>query len=155
MPEASGVRKHFEAILGREVEADGEVTLRERVSVYVEEKGRGASREIGTAGSSTKSCAARIALDVSGLARTGADGKAEFLLSDFHCHTDRIVFEYPTNLVATPRSRTPVFLTSVCSLTSDRKDVKIVIMAWDQAGAPAPRTGFDWRCRVPYLHVVD
>lgn len=148
--------KHFEAILGRplDIDLDGSITLRARVGISTRElEGSIASREIGTTGASTKGCTSSWVLDVSGFARTSADGTVEFLLSDFHCR--ELGFAYPVNLVATPRARSPVYLTYVGAVTSGWKDVKITVYAWDATGTPAPHTPFDWRCRVPVLPIVE
>jgi hypothetical protein len=150
------LKKHFEAIVGREIalEEAGYVTLRDFVASYTKHKGSYTSREIGTSGNSTKGCGIADLLDVSGLARTGQDGAAEFLLSDFVCQVcrrnDALRFEFPVNLVATPRSRSAVFLTTLASPTADRSDVKIRATSWNADGSPASNTAFDWRCRVPY-----
>ena len=149
------LKKHFEAILGRDLgpEVSGEVALREQVASYTKAEGSTTSREIGTTGSARKFCAAADLLDVSGRARTGEDGTTEFMLIDFFCDfsgSDTLEFQYPVNFVATPLPQTPVFLTGGALLTSDRSGVKIRVATWDPSGSPAPRTPFDWRCRVPY-----
>jgi hypothetical protein len=150
------LKKYFEAILGRNLglEVSDEVALREHVGSYTKEEGATTSRDIGTTGSARKGCAAADLLDVSGRARTGDDGSTEFMLSDFFCDfsgQNRLEFQYPVNFIATPLPQTPVFLTGVATLTSDRRDVKIRVTTWDPSGSPAPVISFDWRCRVPYV----
>ena len=159
MGKNADLKKHFEGILGRdlEIDIDGEVVVRERVGTYTHHlEGRATSRDIGTTGASTKACGQTRILDVSGVARTGTDGKVEFLLSDFHCaDVGRVSIEHPVNFLATPRSLSPVFLTAIRTVTGNGRDVKITVSSWDPTGTPAGNTPFDWRCRVPYLPVVD
>jgi hypothetical protein len=150
------LKKHFEAILGAEIELDfpGEILLRESVATYTEvSDGRLTSREIGTTGNSTKACARARILDVSGRARTSDDGTAELMLSDFFCGSRD--FTAPAVFVATPRAQSPVFVTAQASLTGDRKDVRIKIATWKVSGSPAPNLSFNWMCRVPTIIVVD
>ncbi len=158
MSQQEDLKKHFEAILGRELDEIGEpddVALRERVASYTTDTDDSwtTSRDIGTTGNSTKACGRASLLDVSGIARTGSDGTTEFLLSEFFCRAPS--FGYPINFVATPRSQTPVFLTAWRSLTGDRTDVRVRVATWDPSGSPAPNTSFDWRCRVPFEYGVD
>jgi hypothetical protein len=145
--------KHFEAIVGRElIDLDeGVVILRDYTAHYDLSDGFRTSRQIGTTGNSSKACSNIRLLDVGGIARTRADGKLEFLLSDFFCRdfgTTVIV-----NFLATPLSEEPVFVTAKRQVTSN--DVKITVHSWDVNGRPAPNIVFDWRCRVPYLASVD
>jgi hypothetical protein len=156
------LKKHFEAILGRELVGpeNGEVVVRERIASYTTDEGSTTSREIGATGDSTKACSAAHLLDVSGVARTGEDGTTEFMLSEFFCDFtggNILSFQFPVNFVATPRSLTPVFVTALATPISDRTDVRIRVAAWNASGAPAPNTSFGWRCRVPYavVPVVD
>jgi hypothetical protein len=55
----------------------------------------------------------------------------------------------PVNVVATPNSSDPFFLTIQHSLIG-LADVEIKVWTWDANGAAAPGVPFDWRCRVPY-----
>jgi len=146
--------EHFEAILGQELdlEGQGDVLLRQNVGAYTRPSGFVTSRDIGTTGESTQTCAITDLTDVTGFGRTGADGSAEFLLNDFVCESfgrsSRHVVEHPVNFVATPLSTSPVFLTCRRISVDDGTDVRITVMAWDPTGAPKPNTSFDWRCRV-------
>jgi hypothetical protein len=57
----------------------------------------------------------------------------------------------PINVVATPHSSTPCFITSQYSFINDQADVEITLSTWDPNGAAAPDIAFDWRCRVVVL----
>jgi hypothetical protein len=157
MPENPELRKHFEEILGRPVDLDldGVIVVRERVGIYaLNQEGHVTSRDIGTTGDSSKACTPRWLLDVGGVARTGADGTARMLLSDFHC--EKFGFEHPIIFVATPQARKPVYVTSIQTLAPPaQRDVRIVVFTWDPAGNPAPHVSFDWRCWVPCLPIVE
>jgi hypothetical protein len=150
------LKKHFEAIIGTKLESEfpDEIVLRERIAIYTEEKGKYTSRHIGTTGNATKACADTQFLDISGIARTGKDGTVKLMLSDFHCVSSRRRFEWPAIVVATPRGRSPVFVTAQASPTSDRKDVIIKIATWDASGSPAPYS-FNWMCRVPSYTLIE
>ena len=61
-----------------------------------------------------------------------------------------MTFDYPINVVATPLSSEPFFVTLMHVLLPDSKDVEITVSAWDANGKAAAGVAFDWRCRVPY-----
>jgi hypothetical protein len=86
-------------------------------------------------------------VDVSGVASTGSDATRQLRLSDFTCLTD-LHFQHPINVVATPLSSTPCFVTLSHTLVNDGEDVEIQVWSWDSGGDPAPAVSFDWRCRV-------
>jgi hypothetical protein len=94
-----------------------------------------------------KRCNGTRLLEVSGFAVTGSDGKTQFRLTDFICHSGES-FGWPINVVATPLSSTPCFLTVLHTLVDNAKDVEVRVWSWDVGGAPAPAIWFDWRCRV-------
>ena len=146
------LKKYFESILGRQldIDLDGELVVRERVGIdTVQLEGSLTARDIGTTGASTKVCSSVRVRDVSGTTRTGSDGTATFPLSDFHCG-EIVSYIHPVQFVATPQSRSPVYLTAVQTLTGNRQDVTIMVYAWDMNGTPAPNVSFDWRCRTPF-----
>lgn len=99
-----------------------------------------------------KICVATRILDVSGWGIMGSDGQRTFRLSEFFCYTATlgVTLEAPINVIATPNTRVPCFLTSQYSLVDDHKDVEITLSAWDPNGAAAPDISFDWRCRVAW-----
>jgi hypothetical protein len=93
-------------------------------------------------------CNPAYLLDVSGSSRTGDDGTTALRLSSWICMENRLL--EPANVVATPQSATPCYLTILHTLVDDAMDLEIGVSTWDAAGAPAPGVPFDWRCRVPY-----
>ena len=107
-------------------------------------------------------------LDVSGFATSGSDGKAVFWLNAFLCPFGRhfppvsepplalstAKYLQPINVVATPLSTTPCFLTLVHTLVDNGADVEIKVSTWDANGVAAPDVSFDWRCRVPLRDII-
>jgi len=92
-------------------------------------------------------CYQNNALDVSGFATTGSNGQSLFRLTHFICSKGEL-FNHPINVVATPFSSKPFFLTVKHSLVNNGLDVEIKVFAWDTNGAAAPNVSFNWRCRV-------
>jgi hypothetical protein len=78
---------------------------------------------------------------------TGSNGKTTFKLTNFIC-TQRELFNNPINVVATPLSSKPFFLTVKQALLNNGANVEITVFAWDANGVPAPGVTFNWRCRV-------
>ena len=102
-----------------------------------------------------RSCVQSELLDVSGVAVTGSTGSVTLLLNDFICPNDvgRIYAE-PVNIIATPASTTPFYVTATHSLVTVPpstfvQNVQINIFTWDSKGAPAPNVVVNWRCRLP------
>jgi hypothetical protein len=168
MSESAGPGRSFEELLNRPTgEFADEVVLRERVSVWMshlEGKPEAYStfREIGTTGNSSKSCGVTSLLDISGTFYTGANGTAEFLLTDFWCNewfdfAGRHAFEYPVIFIATPQTNAPIFLTSLQVLVAHQNvavpgpvnDIKLTVFSWDTNGNPTGNVVFDWRCSAP------
>ncbi len=161
MSNETDLRKHFEAIVGYELNDDlvNDVALRDRVSVYYKTKdGHMTSREIGTTGASTKGCAETGILTIGGLVRTGADGVAAHLLSDFHCASDigkqrqQVNIVRPFVFVVTPRTHAPIFATCRSSLvqTNGLGDIKFEITTWNANGDPAAGVPVGWHCMAAY-----
>ena len=92
-------------------------------------------------------CYQNNALDVSGFLTTASNGQSVFRLSNFICPSGE-VYNNPINVVATPFSSKPSFLTVMHSLVNNGLDVEIKVFAWDANGAAAPSVSFNWRCRV-------
>lgn len=97
-------------------------------------------------------------LDVAGSSATGADGTALILLTEFTC-PGGLVFSYPVNVVATPRSSSPFFLTLTHGIgklvATGQSEVEITVCAWDTNGVAAPGVEFDWRCRVVANTIIE
>jgi hypothetical protein len=93
--------------------------------------------------------------DIGGIAATGGNGQRVFRLREFSC-VEHITFVDPINVVATPLSSLPFFLTVKHALVVPDpdypgvNDVEITVFVWDANGKAAPNIAFDWRCRVPY-----
>jgi hypothetical protein len=109
----------------------------------------------------SRSCAASELLDVSSSSTTGSTGSVTLLINDFICPNDvgRIYGE-PVNIVATPVSTTPVYVTITHSLVTIPpstfvQNVQINIFTWDAKGAPAPNVTVNWRCRVPDFVIIE
>jgi hypothetical protein len=92
------------------------------------------------------SCQGSSLLDVSGFAMTGSDGTNQLRLTDFICLTG-MTFMHPINVVATPLSSKPCFMTLHHTPVNNGTDVEIQVWSWDSGGNPAPAVAFDWRCR--------
>ena len=107
------------------------------------------------------SCAESELLDVSGIATTTDTGSVTLLIKDFLCpNEDARVYSEPVNIVATPVSATPFFLTVTHSLVitpplTFATNVQIDIFAWGANGAPAPNVVVNWRCRVPTSPLIE
>lgn len=152
------LKRHFEAILGRDLVdlSDGEIMLRESTGLSSFVQGQDTSREIGTTGVSSKACRERGLFSIGGLTVTGSDGKAEFLISEHHCHRavpgDLVVPEHPVIFVATAQSAEPVFVTSRTFLAKDADglpDLRVEIYTWEPGGAPAGTRLVKWFCQFP------
>ena len=92
-------------------------------------------------------------VDVSGFATTGTNGQSVFRLTKFICPAAEI-YGPPINVVATPISDKPFFLTVMHKLVNSNKDVEITVFSWDAAGARTPGVQFNWRCRVVHPHII-
>ena len=99
-------------------------------------------------------CVASKLLDVTGIAASGTDGKSRFRLLSFLCPEGNFHFGFPINVIATPLSTTPRFLTLVHTLVNNGADVEIEVSTWDATGEPAPNVSFDWRCRVELVNII-
>jgi len=98
-------------------------------------------------------CTESRVLDVSGFAQTQENGRNVFKLTNFLCPAGE-VFSLPINIVATPISRKPFFLTVTHTLINNGTDVEITVFSWNANGAAAPGVPFNWRCRVEHPHVI-
>jgi hypothetical protein len=147
MATTSEIKEHVEAILGHKLEDEAVqlIQLLQPVALSTTESGRLTRRHLIIAAPNI--CGDSDMLDVSGLATTANNGQSVFRLTDFLCPSE-ISFSQPVNVVATPFSSTPCFLTVVHSILNNGADVEIKIFAWDANGAAAPNVSLNWRCRV-------
>jgi hypothetical protein len=106
-----------------------------------------------------KSCRDARLMDVTGQAVTTGTGAVTFLLSSFICATQLSVFP-PVNLLATPFSTRPVYVTTQYKLVPNPAvpgaftDLEITLMAWSSGGSPAPEVVIDWRCRLVEVEII-
>jgi hypothetical protein len=135
---------------------DGRVLSREIFSTDI-------ATEPSTTGSSNKTCKQSFLIDVGGLSETDANGKVTLHLSDYTCRSGGRdhgrYFGQPTVFVATPRSSSPVFITSrqrtiETQVEFEANDIEIDAYSWDAEGKPAPSVPFSWRCLVAVDFVV-
>jgi hypothetical protein len=152
------VTEHFEGILGREVAVEEADVILLRVftgSSWLEDNGRVTSRDAGTTGGTTKRCtASSLLFTVDGLAATRADGRRDFLLSDFHCRTN-ITVRQPIIALATVQRREPVFVTMRATAVPGDRDVRLELFTWDPNGSPAGNVLVHWRCRFPFTEIIQ
>jgi hypothetical protein len=106
-----------------------------------------------------KFCSGARLMDVTGQSVTAGNGAVTFLLSSFICAT-RLSVLPPVNLVATPFSVRPVYVTTQYKLVPDPAvpgafiDLEITLMAWSSGGSPAPEVTIDWRCRLVEVDII-
>jgi hypothetical protein len=106
-----------------------------------------------------KFCSDTRLMDVTGQAATAGNGAVTFLLSSFICATQLSVLP-PVNLVATPVSTRPVYVTTEYKLVPNPAvpgafiDLEITLMAWSTGGSPAPEVAIDWRCRLVKVDII-
>ena len=150
------VKKQLEALGGREilVESAQLKFLRYPVGAYDYSDGLVASHSIFFP---SKRCDNAKLLDVSGSSSTGTDGKRAFRLSDYVCFQHRLL-QAPVNVLATPSSTAPFFVTTSHALVDPndllKSDVEITVFGWDANGNPAPNLAFHWRCRVQSAIII-
>lgn len=165
------LKKHLEAIVGHTLSSEELQTIKLTQAVATSNiilDGSITSRGIIFA--LPNSCVSSRLLEVGGFAATGSDGKATFRLNAFLCPFGGIgpivttsgaappppapKYVPPVNVVATPLSSEPFFLTLTRSLVDNGADVEIKVATWDADGSAAPNVSFDWRCRVPLLDII-
>jgi hypothetical protein len=95
-------------------------------------------------------------LDVSGGAVTNASGVATIRIGDFVCLSDLDILSLPVNLVATPRARTPTYLTVRTLLANHGVDenLSFEVYAWNAQAQPAGGAPFYWRCTIGFRRNV-
>ena len=157
MADQLDIKKQLEEAIGREIDADALPFWKNLWSLS------GSYTDITQGGTQPfvtwrsliaflpKHCDLSHIVDAAGIAMTGSDGKSVFRLSQFVC----LEYIYSSaNVVATPLSQKPVFLTVEHTLVDNARDVEIKISTWDANGAAAPNVTFDWRCRVTAVDII-
>jgi len=100
-------------------------------------------------------CTTPRLLDISVVGSTLASENNVFSINNFLCPTEgALVYNEPVNVVATPISGHPFFLTVTYSLVHTppfpfATNLQVTVFAWDANGAPAPNVPIHFRCRVP------
>jgi hypothetical protein len=146
-------KEHIEGILGEKFgdEALALIQLFQDVAISTETPSRTTQRSLLI--SRHNRCTDSRVIDVSGFAQTQNNGQVTFRLSNFLCPAGEI-FSLPINVLATPISAKPFFVTVMHVLVNNGTDVEITVFSWDANGAPAPNVAFNWRCRVEHPIVI-
>jgi hypothetical protein len=147
MPKEKDVKKQIEALLDHRLDPSGGINLIEEISLSDEADGMTTTRRFGDPGNR---CHGMRVLDVSGFGITGSDGTSQFRLSSALCRIDDALAG-PINVLATPISDTPCFVTMRHFLVHPN-DVDIKVCSWGPDGAALPNVAFNWRCRVGQPH---
>lgn len=140
-------KKEIEAILGEKIGDDAMELIKFVLPVALSTRSTSITTHKSQSVPRPNVCYQNNALDVSGWATTGSNGQSVFRLTQFICSQGEL-FNSPINVIATPFSSKPFFLTVTHSLTNNRADVEIKVFAWNANGAAAPSVTFNWRCRV-------
>ena len=148
MPLTQSVKKKIASVLSKELGEDAAQLVVFFETIATSTTSEGHATEITTFGIEQKRCNLTRLLDVSGFTVTDSNGKAQFRLTGFICHPGNLLFFPPINVVATPISAAPHFLTLAHSIVGNGADVEIAVATWGANGTAAPNVFFDWRCRV-------
>lgn len=146
-------KEHLEGILGEKIapEAVASISLFRDVAISTESPCTITEQSIFFA--RPNRCFQSRAIDVSGFTQTLANGQIVFRLTNFRCPAGEI-YSAPINVVATPISAKPFFLTVMQAFVNNGTDVEITVFSWDANGAPAPNIAFNWRCRVEHATII-
>lgn len=96
-----------------------------------------------------KDCRNTQIIDLCGGGQTSLSGTDVLKLSEFACYPMGAFQTRDVYFVATPRSQSPVFITTL--LEVEAQDIKITVFGWQPNGNPSGRVNFDWHCRVQLL----
>lgn len=145
-------KAHIEGLLGEKVEeqALAMIQLYQDVAIATTSDSRTVQRHLLI--SRPNRCFGSRAVDVSSFATTRDNGQVTFLLTNFLCPANEI-YSIPINVLATPISEKPFYLTVQQELVNNGADVKITVFAWGATGKPAPGVTFNWRCRVEHPQI--
>ncbi len=140
-------REHLEGLLGEKLTDEALAAIQVWVDTSIVTNTESRTVQKNTIANFPNRCSANRVIDVSGFATTGPNGQFTFKLTDFLCPAHEI-YSYPINVLATPVSSKPFFLTVQHSILNNGADVTITVFAWKPNGTPAPGVTFNWRCRV-------
>ena len=150
MKEKSINERFGDLVCAPELEAASLISFRRRFSIYTRDRVKVQERESIINGVLIQ-CVDEESIDIAGGDGTDETGRATWRLSNFYCRVEGETYGEPISFVATPHGDKPVFLTVrvfMPLLPAPRNDVSVEIRTWDPSGAPAPRVGFSWRCRL-------
>jgi hypothetical protein len=145
-------RAHIEGILGEKVEEQALALIQLFQDVAIATTSDSTTVQKHLLINRPNRCFGSRAVDVSSFATTSNNGQATFFLKQFLCPANEI-FSIPINVLATPISEKPFFLTVQQELVNNGADIKITVFAWDANGKPAPGVTFNWRCRVEHPQI--
>ena len=150
---SEGKKQQIEGILGEKIgeEALASIQLFQDVAISTDTPGRITQRHLLI--NRPNRCFESGVTDVSGFAQTRDNGQFVFRLSSFLCPAGEI-YSLPINVLATPISAKPFFLTVMHTLVNNGTDVEITVFSWDANGAAAPGVAFNWRCRVEHPIII-
>ena len=140
-------KEHIEALLGETVSEEALAAIQFWFDTAIVTNTESRTVQKNTTVNLPNRCSANRVVDVSGFATTGANGQSTFNLTSFLCPAHEIYSE-PVNVIATPKSAKPFFLTVMHDVVNSGADVKITVFAWKPNGSPAQGVTFNWRCRV-------
>lgn len=147
MTKKSDNKKEVEAILGEKIGDETMELVKFVLPVALSSRSTSITTHKHMLISRPNVCYQNNALDVSAWSITASNGQSVFRLTQFICSQGEL-FNYPINVIATPVSTKPFFLTVTHSLINNGGDVEIKVFAWDANGVAAPGITFNWRCRV-------
>src|SRR6188474_716374 len=126
-------KEHIEGVLGEPVgkEALPLIQLFQDVAISTDTPSRTTQRSLIVA--RPNRCIESRVTDVSGFAQTQANGQVVFKLTNFLCPAGEI-FSLPINVLATPISQKPFFLTVMHTLVNNGTDIEITVFSWDANG---------------------
>ena len=140
-------REHLEGLLGEQITDEALAAIQVWLDTAIVTNTESRTVQKNTIANLPNRCSANRVIDVSGFATTGANGQFSFNLTNFICPA-REIYSEPVNVIATPKTSKPFFLTVQHEVVNNGADVKITVFAWKSNGSPAPGITFNWRCRV-------
>jgi hypothetical protein len=149
MPTKSKAKKQLPAAQSRKAENTAAKIILHKEFVAASIRTKGSVTQADTIIEAPNRCFSINLLDVGGHATTASEGKSVFRLSRFICPPPPPeFFHVPVNIVATPFSDAPCFLTVRETIVNHGTDLEITVFAWDAKGKPVADVSFYWRCLV-------